>query len=303
MSRLSIVPLALLIASVAGAAEPPRDPILENCLIVVEDEVKLPAQEPGVLIELNVEEGQRVHEGDLLGRIDESDAQIMKRQALAEQSAALEQAGNDINVRYATAAAKVAEAEYDQALQANAQVASAIAPAEVRRLKLAWHKAALQIEQSQLEQRMAAFTVKSKAAEVAAAENKIRRAQLIAPFDGEITELHLKKGEWVNPGDPVMRIVRFDTLRVEGFVNAKQYDPGEIIGQPVTVEVELARGRRVRQTGKIVLVNSEVQGGGDYRVEAEIANHQENGQWVFRPGLTAAMRIHLKDAPPVAQAK
>lgn len=300
LNRLSLLSLALLVSTAAhtalaqGAEESVADPILKNCLISVKDEVKLPAQEPGVLVELTAKEGLQVKQGDLLGRVDDSKQQIQKRQALAEQEAALEEANNDINVRYSKAASKVAEAEYDQTQEANSKVSGTFPQAEVRRLKLAWHRAFLQIEQSELEQRMASLTAKVKAAAVEAADNNIRRSQLISPIDGEVVELLIQAGEWVNPGDPIMRIIRFDTLRVEGFVQASQYDPGELVNRPVTVEVELARGRRERQQGKVVYVDSRVQAGGEYRVWAEITNQQENGQWLFRPGLIAAMRIHLE---------
>ncbi len=287
--------VAVSATSAAASAETPvADPILKNCVVSVKEEVKLPAREAGVLVELAATEGMRVEAGSVLGRVDDSQMQIQKRRALAEQEAALEEAGNDINVRYAKAAAKVAEAEYDQAVEANSKVTGTFPEAEVRRLKLAWHRAFLQIEQSELEQRMASFTAKSKAAEVEAADQHIAHSQLLAPFDGEVVEVAIHQGEWVNPGDPVMKIMRFDILRVEGFVNARDYDPSELTGRPVTVEVELARGRRVRQQGKITYVSTPVQGGGDYRVRAEIANFQENGQWMFRPGLNAAMRIHLE---------
>lgn len=300
LNRLSLLSLVLIVSTAASLARAQEakdsvaDPILKNCLISVKDEVDLPAQEPGVLVELTAKEGRQVEPGDLLGRIDDSKQQIQKRQALAEQDAALEEANNDVNVRYSIAATRVAEAEYDQALEANRRVSGTFPAAEVRRLKLAWDRAALQIEQSQLEQRMSGFTAKVKAADVEAADNNIRRSQLVAPIAGEVVELMIEAGEWVNPGDPIMRIIRFDTLRVEGFVQASQYDPGELVDRPVTVEVELARGRRERQQGKIVYVDSRVQAGGEYRVWAEITNRQENGQWVFRPGLNAAMRIHLK---------
>ena len=34
-------------------------------------------------------------------------------------------------------------------------------------------------------------------------------------------------GEWVQQGDTVMRLVRVDLLRVEGYLNAKDYRPSE----------------------------------------------------------------------------
>jgi hypothetical protein len=92
----------------------------------------------------------------------------------------------------------------------------------------------------------------------------------------------------------VLRVVRFDTLRVEGFLSSLKYDPAEVVNRSVEVSVELARGRRVKFPGKIVYVSPLVQAGGDYRVWAEVSNQQESGQWLLRPGLNATMVIKLR---------
>ena len=271
----------------------PSNPTLSHCLVSVKDEVQVPAQEPGVLSSLVVREGMLVRKGSLLGSIDDTERQMQKRLALIEHTAAREQAENDINVRYAIKAAEFAEAEYQQALDANAKVRGTFAATDVRRLKLGWHRAVLQIDQAKLDLRTAAFTADSRAAEVEAADTNISRRQIVAPLDGEVVDVVRHAGEWVQPGEPVLRIVRLDTLRIEGFLSASQYDPSEVANRPVTVAVTLARGRDVKLTGKIVYVSSLVQAGGEYRVWAEVTNRREEGQWLLRPGLKASMTIHV----------
>jgi multidrug efflux pump subunit AcrA (membrane-fusion protein) len=297
MKSLFSTAIALALAATASAAGP-ADPVLPNCLISVKDEVQVPAQEAGVLVELPAQLGMRVERGDVLGKIDDSERQMQKRLALIEQKAAREKAENDIDVRYASAASKVAESEYQQAVEANGRVRGAFPEAEVRRLNLAWHRAFLQIEQAQVEQKMAKYQAQLRAAEVEAAEANIRRRRIVAPVAGEVVELMKHEGEWVAPGDPVLRVARFDTLRIEGFLNATEYDPLDVANRPVTVEVELARGRRVQFTGQISYIDPRVQAGGEYRVWAEVANRREGDQWLLRPGLSAVMTVHV-DATPV----
>ena len=288
--RLSL--LVLLCCGVANAASP-RNPYLKHCLVSIKDEVQLPAREPGLLITLDVREGQQVTKGQVVGQVDDTQPQMEKRLATIEQTAAKEQAENDIKVRYSDAAAQVAQAEYEAAIEANNKVKGTFPLTEIRRLKLAWHRAFLEIEQSQIEQRLAAFTYDTRGAELEATEMNIARRKIETPIDGEVVTLLKHAGEWLQPGEPVMRIVRFDTLRIEGFLNASEYDPSEVAGRPVTVEVELARGRRVQFTGQITYVSPLVQAGGEYRVWAEVSNRQENGQWLLRPGLNAEMTIQL----------
>ena len=294
--------LLVVIASLATSGPPASvpepllvaEPTLTDCLVSIKDEVEVPAQEPGLLIELCVEEGSLVREGELLGQIDDTERQMQKRVALIEQESAQELAHNDINVRYADAAAKVARAEHEQAIEANRRVRGTFPLAEVRRLKLAWQRADLQIEQSQLDQQVAGFTSHTRGAEVDASDANIGRRRITSPVDGEVVARYKHVGEWVNPGDAVLRVVRFDKLRIEGFLKASHHNRRHIAGCPVTVWVELDQGRRLELSGKVTYVSRIIETGGEYRIWAEVTNREEQGDWLLQPGLTATMTIHAK---------
>lgn len=304
----SLVLLAALAASATAQAPPGRglppaaDSVLQHCIVAAKDEVHVAAEEAGLLVELTAKEGLQVRQGDLLAQINDSQPKLQKKLALIEQQAAQEQADNDINIRYAKAASLVAEAEYEQAIEANEKVSGTFPTSEVRRLKLAWHRAYLQIEQSKLEMRLAHLTASAREAQVEVADDTTHRRQIRSPIDGQVVSLGKQQGEWVNPGDPVLRIVRFDTLRIEGFVDSAELDPGEVAGRSVTVQVTLARGRTATLAGTIVYCSPLVQAGGEYRVWAEVTNRMENGFWLLRPGMIAEMTIHVRSAPATEQA-
>ena len=67
-----------------------------------------------------------------------------------------------------------------------------------------------------------------------------------------------------------------------------------VSGRPVTVEVELADGRKVRLSGQVVFVSPLIRAGNIYRVRAEVENRKENDQWLLRPGMAATMTIDLR---------
>ena len=85
-----------------------------------------------------------------------------------------------------------------------------------------------------------------------------------------------------------------DRLRVDGFVSGNDYAASEIANRPVTIEIELARGRKEAFQGRVVFVNPLVQAGNRFRVSAEVQNRQEEGQWLLNPRSTATMTIHLQ---------
>lgn len=297
---MAVAGLALiLVATVCPAAtndtgtarSPGRGTTLPSCLISLIEEAEVPAQEEGVLYELVVREGSQVSKGQILGRVNDRAVQFKKQLAESAYRASKEKSENDINVRYATAAAKVAEAAYDAALEANKRYPNAVGPSEVRRLKLEAERTRLQIEQSQLEQKLLVHDLVGKAAELEAADEAVRRHHVLSPIDGEVVELRRHVGEWVGAGQPVLRLVRLDRLRVEGFINAANVDPSSVIDRAVLVEVETARGQRRTVSGRVVYVSPLVQAGGEYRVWAEVENVKENGLWRIQPGQSARMTI------------
>jgi len=267
---------------------------LSHCLVSLVDEVQVPAQEPGVIISLDVHEGMQVTAGAVLGYVDDSQPRMQRRAALADHMAAREKAESDVDIRYAKAASKVAEAEYLKAVDAERKVTGAIGQVELNRLQLTWKRAQLEIEQAQLNQKLAGYTAQTKATEVDAADEAIARRQITAPIDGVVVELAQHVGEWVKPGDPVLRIMRMNRLRVEGFLNVSQHSPTGIAQRSVSVEIELAGGRRAQFPGKIVFVSPRDEAGGEYFVWAEVDNRKENDQWLLRPGANAEMTIDLR---------
>lgn len=266
------------------------------CLITLIEEVQVPAKEPGVLDSLTVREGDQVSKGDVLGQIDKRPAEVQKKVALWQYYAAKDEAESDVNIRYARAGEGVAIYELEDALEANRKVPDTITRSEIRRREYSKLRASLQIEQSELELRLAKMTQGVRNAEVEAANLSIQRRQIEAPLDGDVVEVYKHAGEWVNPGDPVLRIVRMDRLRVEGFLNAKEFKPSEVKGRPVAIRVSLARNRVTTLKSTISFVSPEVEASGAYRVWTEVDNsrERENGSWLLQAGLDTEMTIRLE---------
>lgn len=294
-TRLQLVAWTALLALAAGAAGPTRaaDLVVTGCVVEPDDDVKLSAAEAGALVELGVEEGAQVEANQELAKVDDRQPQVQKRAAEYALKAAIKQAKDDVQIRYSQAAADVAKAEYEKALESNRISSKSVPEVEVDRAKLEWKKDVLSIEKAQHDQELAKYDAWSKKAEVEAADLAIDRRTLRAPFNGEVVTLYRENGEWVNPGDPILRLMRLDTMRVEGFADQSKYDPHEIQGCEVTIEVTLARGRKEQFPGRIKYVSSLVMANGTYLVRAEVANRQEFGRWMLRDGLTATMTIHL----------
>ena len=313
---------------------------VDNCRITLIEDVDVPAQEAGVLRELNilvpdaagnlvpqlvpdaagnlvpqeVREGMEVSEDQVLGQIDDRMEAKLKKVAEYKLQVADIQAANDINVQYAKAATDVAAAEVKQAQEANLMTPGTVPPAQFLRMLLAHRQAELQIEQSEHDLEIDKVSVLVRQAEDEVADLQLDRRRITAPLDGVIVKRYVNVGEWVRPGEPVLRIIRINRVRVEGFVDASQVLRPEIEGQEVTVRFNTGR-RGPRSAGDIegpiegrVVFASPIVEAGRFLVQAEVDNEwvpdpalPRGGYWLLRSGLTVDMDISLNRIEPPTQ--
>lgn len=283
-------------AAPAAAPPKPNTITLPNCPVSIIDEAQVPARVQGQLLELAVREGAMVKKGDVLGRIDDAVLQKTLQVKQYQLEAAKKEADNDVNVRYAKWSNLVADAEYQQAVEANNRAPAAVPQAEMRRLILERGKTALAIEQAAHDLEVAKLTVQVRQAELAEVEEQIAMYQIIAPLDGVVVKRFLHSGEWVKPGDAVFHVLRMDRLRIEGMVNAEQYLPGQLSDARAVFTVTLPKLGRQQFQGQVVFVSPLVEVTGDFTVWAEVNNvwDEKTGAWLLRPGLTGELTILLR---------
>lgn len=301
MVRSLLVLLAICGVSFAQGLGARPNPQLEGCVIKLVDDIEIPATEPGVLTLLSVREGSLVKAEDVIGTIDDREAQMAKQVASLAWKSAKEKSKDDVEIRYAQAASLVAEADWKRNLGINDATPGAVPLAEVEKSKLEYDRAALQIEKAGKDLRLAGFEADTKLAEYKAAELAIERRHILAPFDGEVLEVKTKEKEWVNPGDSIVRLARLDLLKVEGYVYLAEYELAELRDCEVVVTLKVGP-RDVEATGRVVNIDPEAAndgGGFRYMVTAEITNRKENGEWLLLPGLQGTMTIKLGTAAAV----
>jgi macrolide-specific efflux system membrane fusion protein len=194
---------------------------------------------------------------DELARAERSREQFS--QSVSEQQVARLVATRD------SALLKLEKARHDQSvqlLQSRAKQATATEQrTAVSRLELALQEARSQHE-------IARLKLQSLENAVALATVRMERRNVRAPFAGVIVERKLSAGEWVEAGEPVLRLLQLDVLHAEGYVSADQA-AGLQRGQAVMVET--GSGQRV--VGKLVFVSPEVDSvTKQVEVRAEIAN-------------------------------
>lgn len=272
----------------------PTEAILHGCQVFLIHDVEVPALENGPLTSLTVKEGDFVKHEDLLAQIDDRQAQLQKQSAEAERDAAQAKAIDEIDEQYAIKSYQLAEVELNQDLEIKRRTPGAITDVEIRRKQLVKTREQLSIDRAKLERRIAQFTAQVKSSAVEQSEETIFRRRILAPFDGMVVEVLKDAKEWVNAGDAVVRVAQMDRLRVEGFLSGVEFNPTDVARRPVTVEIELAQGRRERFQGEVVFVDPLVRAGNKFVLKAEVENRFERDEPLLRPGMTARMIVRLQ---------
>ncbi len=285
-----VIVLCFLIAAIAAGEVSAATTIeVPGMVLKLVEQVDVPARETGVLSALNVSEGQSVEQGFLLGAIDDAEARISVERVKIELQIAKAHAENDINVRFSKKSVEVAKAELARSIDSIKRFPKSVSESEMDRLRLLVEKGNLEVEQAARDFTVAAFSQQVKGNELEAAQQKSANHQIAAPIKGIVVQIQRHQGEWVKPGDTVLRILRIDRLRAEGYLKAKYL--GKVAkGQAVRLAVDLPQGGDVQLAGKIVLVDPEIEPvNAQLRVWAEFSNPSLQ----LLPGMRAKMVIDV----------
>jgi macrolide-specific efflux system membrane fusion protein len=280
-ASISIVPAVN--ASSDSATEPLA---VDSVVLRLLEEAEVPAQEAGVVTTVAVREGQRVKQGDLLAQIDDQVPRLAAEAVQAQFDIARAKAANDVRQRFAKKSLEVSQAELRRSMESIERFAKSISQSQLDVERLTVQKNQLEAEQAEHERQVAILEMKAQENELSAARAQVARRQVLAPFDGVVVQIYVRRGEWVEPGQKALRVVNVDRLKAEGFVPAAGA-VAELSGKEVSLEVEGLSEQRA-PAGTIVFVSPEVDPiTGQVRVWAEIDNREGK----LRPGQPARMVI------------
>jgi macrolide-specific efflux system membrane fusion protein len=292
---MSTAALLLTVAALTGQPEPAQSIEVESVLLTLVEQVEVPAREAGVLARINVREGQLVPADVLLAQIDDTEVQLALARAKLEAEEAARLAKNDVKVRVASKTYEVALVEMKRADEAREKFSKSISQSELDERRLKTEKSRLEVEQAEHEFQTASHIARVAGNQLLLAERNIERRRIVAPLEGVVVKVYRRPGEWVEPGDAVLRVVRINPLRAEGFLDARLIT-GDMTKRSVQLLVDLPGAGEMAFPGKLVFVSPEVDPfNGQVRIWAEV----ENRDLSLRPGLRARMIIGPA-AKPVA---
>lgn len=265
--------------------------VIDSALLRLTQQIDVPARAQGLLSSMSVAEGDIVKQGVSLAQIDDAEARLLQQRAVLELGLQREKVNNDVAIRTAQKTVAFQRAERDRLEVAAKGLPGSVSASELEEHRFNAAQAELKLEEALHEHQVDLQTMALKGVEVDLGKHNVEIRKIAAPINGVVVEVLKHPGEWVEPGEKVLRVVSIDRLRAEGLIDVRKL-PAHVVGAPVVVTVNLPDKGATTFTGKVVFVSPEVNPvNGQTRVWAEI----ENTGGLLRPGLRPQMKIQLPD--------
>lgn len=285
--QFSIIGIVFAFCCYASTSLLSQEIRLESAVTQVLEAVDTAAQRSGVLESLNVREGQTVKQGDVLGKIIDDGSRLKYDRARYEYAIANQTSKDETLVKYASKSLEVARAELARSEGANRAVELAVSDTELDHLRLLVSKAELEVEKSLIEFEVAKLNERLREVDLKETKFELSKHEILSPIEGQVAVVKTRAGQWIQTGESVLRIVRIDRLRVEGWISVEQAIQ---IQQDQSAEVTIKVPNRadIKKQGKVVFVSLEANPvDRKIRVWIEIDNQDRT----LRPGLRAEVVV------------
>jgi RND family efflux transporter MFP subunit len=213
------------VAMTRTPALPPASTSEFECVIEPQQVVKLASPVVGVIARLDVDRGDIVRQGQIVGKMEDGvEAAVL---ALARAKAT-----NEYEVNSAEARVQFLRRKHERLDELHTKSISSLAALEEAAAE--FQVAEQQLKEARLNRELALLDVRR-------AEEVLNQRTLRSPIDGVVVERLLVPGEYRNDQSPVLSLAQIDPLRVEVFVPTAYF--GQIrVGSKAEVRPEAPIG-------------------------------------------------------------
>ena len=235
-------------------------------------------------------------------------------------------AENQVRILAAQKAEAVAKNELSRASEARRAYIDSVSRSEIDGLRLAYERANLETEQAKFDREIDELTAASedevssihqlniqrgrvereqteyerKIAQLNVTDKKYaaemaslfaKRHWITAPIDGSVVEIYRQPGEWVPQGQPVVRLVRLDRLRAEGFVSTRWLRFLKK-GKKAELTIHVSDDEDLHREGQVSFVSPEIDSVNDeVRFWVEFDNRDRD----VLPGMRLRLTLQVRD--------
>ncbi|GAB4521263.1 MAG: hypothetical protein Tsb0013_24600 [Phycisphaerales bacterium] len=282
-AMIRAIPLALAILLPAGAAPaqdgpPPArvrlDPAQSQEVVIMrtvsgdlvaKQRSMVAARQDGLVIELDVEVGDVLTQGQVIARLDDKLSSLEVDRLAAEVGA--------MEASLAEAQANLRQAERDLERLTDARSEGSVSDSEIEDAEIA-------ISASQALVRKAQADLASSNAQLEFAQQVVRDYTIVAPFGGQVVRKNTEIGNWVDRGGSVVEIVALD--EIDAYIQVPETYIGSLLRSDASVQAEIpALGEQV-SSSDVTVISSGDQLARTFPVRVRF----KNARGTLKPGMS-----------------
>ena len=286
--RLFLCTLCFIIHAVPPVVCCQQHVSYDQAQVTLIDNVKIAASDPGIVEEILITHGSNVGVGQIMVRLDAKLDTAQYQAAQSERKIAELQASNDVNYRFAEKSSEVNDKVLQRSKNARNRYRDSVSDTEIEQLELSLQQSNLSIEQAVLEKQVNELTVGLRSSQERVAEVRLANREIQSALDGQIVEIYVQRGEWVNSGQPVARIIDLSTLRVKAVYGAEYY---QRINKNAKASFRILGDSDAELEAKIYFISPEIDPTNqDFQIWADV----DNSDGLLLPGMKGELRIELR---------
>ena len=222
-------------------------------------EVTVSAEASGRILAFNVNEGDRIEQGQTVGTIDTVQLYLQKMQ-LERQIASVRSNRPDISKQVTALQEQIAQQETERT-----RVKRLLDDGAATTKQLDDIDASLKILNGQLEATLS--TLRNNTAsidensssielQIAQVEDRLAKCRIVSPVTGTVLAKYAETGELASTGRPLMKVADLDHIYLRAYFTSEQLAALQL-GQEVTVTADFGADEQYEYPGRIVWIASE----------------------------------------------
>ena len=221
-------------------------------------EVTIAAEQSGMLLKFDVNEGDEIASGSEIGLIDTTQIWLKIQQTEATK-AVYQSQKPDVEAQIAATRQQLAKAQQEQQ-RYKELVADGAAPSKllddatsqvfILQKQLAAQTSALHTNTRSLDKQ-----IEVADAQVSQLYDQLNKCHILAPTRGTVLEKYAERGEFVTTGKPLLKIANMEQVFIRAYVTSTQLQQVKV-GQPVKVMADYGDGQKKSYDGKVAWISS-----------------------------------------------
>ncbi|GAA4468350.1 HlyD family efflux transporter periplasmic adaptor subunit [Nemorincola caseinilytica] len=225
------------------------------------EETIVSAQATGNINELNIQEGQALRAGDIIGYIDTVQLYLKKKQ-LETQITALLKRKPDVSVQLAALETQLATTERERARTINLLKGDAATPKQLDDINanIAVIKRQIEAQRSSLSISNESFNSDTRplAVQIEQINDQLSKSRIINPINGTVLSKYMQAHEMASPGKAIYKIADLSTIILRAYISGNQL-PNVKLNQKVKVNTDNGSGGYKEREGTIIWINDKAE--------------------------------------------